>query len=100
MINFFFQFTHFKGLLWLSQWGSNRYAANAAFLMMQAKKMNRMAEADQNKYFNFAAGQINYMLGDSGRSYVVGFGNNPPKKPHHRASSCPAVPEVQNLINS
>ena len=66
--------------------------------MMQAKKMNRMPEADQNKYFNFAAGQINYMLGDSGRSYVVGFGNNPPKKPHHRASSCPAVPEVQNLI--
>ena len=33
------------------------------------------------------------MLGDGGRSFVVGFGNNPPKKPHHRSSSCPGVQE-------
>ena len=29
-----------------------------------------------------------YMLGDSGRSYVVGFGNNPPSHAHHRGASC------------
>lgn len=29
------------------------------------------------------------MLGDSGRSYVVGFGNNPPTHAHHRGASCP-----------
>jgi len=28
-------------------------------------------------------------LGDAGRSYVVGFGNNPPQRPHHKSSSCP-----------
>jgi endoglucanase len=29
------------------------------------------------------------MLGDSGRSFVVGFGNNPPTHIHHRGASCP-----------
>ena len=81
-----------KGLLWLSQWGSNRYAANSAFLLMQAKKIDRIPAGDQDSYFKFGADQINYMLGDGGRSYMVGFGNNPPQKPHHRSSSCPAVP--------
>ncbi len=35
---------------------------------------------------------INYILGDSGRSLVVGFGNNPPTHAHHRAASCPNKP--------
>ena len=73
-----------KGLIWLSQWGSNRYAANAAFLMMHAKKLERMNPQDQEEYWNLGASQIDYILGDGGRSYVVGFGNNPPKQPHHR----------------
>lgn len=38
---------------------------------------------------NFARNQVNYALGDTGRSYVVGFGTNYPKRPHHRAASCP-----------
>lgn len=32
------------------------------------------------------------MLGDSGRSFVVGFGHNPPQRPHHSSSSCPSAP--------
>ena len=47
-----------KGLLWLSQWGSNRYAANAAFLMMQSKQMNRLSEQQQQTYFDFAQGRV------------------------------------------
>ena len=27
-------------------------------------------------------------MGDSGRSFVVGFGNYPLRRPHHRSSSC------------
>ena len=38
----------------------------------------------------FVDTQIGYILGDTGRSYVVGFGENPPLRPHHRASSCPS----------
>ncbi len=34
-------------------------------------------------YRKLAQAQIHYALGDTGRSFVVGFGNNPPVKPHH-----------------
>lgn len=37
--------------------------------------------------------QLRYMLGDAGRSYVVGFGRNPPTHAHHQAASCPDRPE-------
>ena len=40
----------------------------------------------------FVHDQIGYLLGDTGRSYMVGFGKNPPLRPHHRASSCPDMP--------
>ena len=32
------------------------------------------------------------MLGDSGRSFVVGFGNNYPLQPHHKAAACASSP--------
>ena len=38
----------------------------------------------RHEYETWAESQINYMLGDNGRSYVVGFGTNPPTQPHHR----------------
>lgn len=34
--------------------------------------------------------QLGYILGDAGRSFVVGYGKNPPTQPHHRSSSCPS----------
>jgi hypothetical protein len=34
-------------------------------------------------YRQLAKSQIHYALGDTGRSFVVGFGVNPPVKPHH-----------------
>ena len=55
--------------------------ANTAFLALVAAKEG----IEVAKYREFAKQQINYMLGDGGRSYVVGFGNNPPHSPHHRA---------------
>ena len=33
--------------------------------------------------------QAEYALGSSGRSFVVGFGNKPPLRPHHKVASCP-----------
>ena len=78
-----------KGLAWLRQWGPNRYAANTAFIALMAADLGLKSSA----YREFAQKQIHYMLGDGGRSYVVGFGNNPPERPHHRSSSCPLAPE-------
>lgn len=38
-----------------------------------------------NEYRTWAKGQIGFALGDTGRSFVVGFGVNPPTQPYHRA---------------
>jgi hypothetical protein len=79
-----------KGLVHLDQWGALRHAGNVAFVCMQAGD----AGINKDKYYNFARKQIGYMLGDTGRSFVCGYGNNPPTRPHHRSSSCPNRPAV------
>ena len=73
-----------KGLFYVQQWGTLRHAANLAFLARVASTIK-----DADIYNAFAKDQIDYMLGDGERSFVVGFGNNPPQRPHHRSSSCP-----------
>ena len=41
------------------------------------------------EYTEFAVSQMDYIMGGkTGRSFVVGFGNNPPVRPHHRSSAC------------
>ncbi len=83
------------GLAWLDRWGSLRYSANTAFLaFVFADKVGDTG----TRYRDFAKAQINYMLGENPnrRSYVVGFGNNPPINPHHRA----AHGSTTNNINS
>jgi hypothetical protein len=77
-----------KGLVFLSEWGVLRHAANAVYVCLQAGS----AGINTAAYNAFAKKQIDYMLGDAGRSYVVGFGNNPPQRPHHAASSCSSPP--------
>jgi endoglucanase len=79
-----------KGMVYLDQWGSLRHAANVAFISLLAADLGINAQANRD----FAKQQIDYALGDSGRSFVVGFGVNPPVKPHHRSSSCPNRPAV------
>ncbi|MBI4909628.1 MAG: glycoside hydrolase family 9 protein [Acidobacteria bacterium] len=79
------------GLGWLDQWGSLRYAANTALLAMLYSDWLRLKNLDSeraNRYRSFAERQINYMLGDNPRSasYVIGFGKQPPRNPHHRTA--------------
>ena len=74
------------GLAFLDTWGSLRYSADTSFL---ALVYSDTVGDKSGRYHDFAVRQINYMLGDNpqGRSYVVGFGNNPPLNPHHRGAS-------------
>lgn len=70
------------GLAWLSEWASLRYAENTAFLaLIYSDRVNDHT----NRYHNFAVAQVNYALGVNplNRSFVCGFGNNPPINPHH-----------------
>jgi hypothetical protein len=42
------------------------------------------APTKANRYSCWARSQAKYILGDCGRSYIVGYGNNPPSHEHHR----------------
>jgi len=74
------------GQAWLFQWGSLRHSANAALTAFIYA--DNVVTPNRDQYIQFAEGQINYMLGDNpgNRSYVIGFGNNPPRNPHHRSN--------------
>ncbi|CAG0886960.1 unnamed protein product [Darwinula stevensoni] len=77
-----------KGLVFISAWGVLRHAANVAYVCLVAA--DKLA-INQEAYRNFAKQQIDYMLGDTGYSYQIGFGTNCPRRPHHASSSCPTV---------
>jgi len=87
------------GLAWLSQWGSLRYAANTALL---AYIYSDTVEDIGTRYHDFAARQIDYMLGrnPANRSYVVGFGNNPPINPHHRGAHGSWSNDIASPVNN
>jgi endoglucanase len=70
------------GLVHLDMWGSLRHASNAAFICLNLADLGVKTDA----YRAFAKQQIGYILGDTGRSFVVGYGVNPPQKPHHRGA--------------
>jgi len=75
----------------LDQWGSLRYAANTSFVAFVYSDWLASVGGNQglvDRYHDFGVGQINYILGDNPRnsSYVIGFGENPPRNPHHRTA--------------
>ncbi|MEV5883898.1 glycoside hydrolase family 9 protein [Streptomyces sp. NPDC052020] len=72
----------------LDSWGSLRYAANTAFAALVYSDWLTGDPERKSRYHDFAVRQIDYALGDNPResSYVVGFGANPPAKPHHRTA--------------
>lgn len=71
-----------------SGWGVNRYAANTALLALFYADKLGSTHPLYNRYHNFGKKQIDYILGNNpaNRSYMVGFGNNPPLNVHHRGS--------------
>ncbi|WP_010248355.1 glycoside hydrolase family 48 protein [Acetivibrio cellulolyticus] len=75
-----------KGLAWLDQWGSLRYATTTAFLACVYSDWSGSDKTKAKNYIKFAENQANYALGSSGRSFVVGFGKTSPQHPHHRTS--------------
>jgi len=74
------------GLRFISQWGSLRYAANTAML---AGVYADSVTDPNGAYSQLATDTIDYILGDNPRnsSYLVGYGDNSPQQPHHRAAS-------------
>ncbi len=74
------------GLRFISPWGSLRYAANTA--MLAGVVADTLIDPN-GRYSALAREGIDYILGANPRqaSYVVGYGDNSPQQPHHRAAS-------------
>lgn len=75
-----------QGLAWLDSWGSLRYATTEAFVALVYSQSDVCPAAKKDTYFDFAVSQVNYALGDTGYSYLIGFGENYPQNPHHRTA--------------
>lgn len=75
-----------KGLVILDQWGTLRYATTAAFIAGSYIDSGKCPANKVKTYRDFMESQIDYALGSTGRSFVVGFGVNPPEHPHHRTA--------------
>lgn len=72
------------GLKYLDVWGALRYASAEAMLAMLYYEQTKDPALKE-----FAKSQIDYALGNNknNMSYLIGFGSNYPKHPHHRAAN-------------
>jgi len=70
-----------QGLLYFDKWGTCRYAMAAAFSAALLYDVTKSA-----KYRDFARAQYAWIKGKNpqSRSYIMGWGTNPPTRPHHR----------------
>lgn len=76
--------------------GPLRFANNAAFLaLLSAKNLEDDPTEKQNR-IKWAQSQVWYTIGDnpSKFSYLIGYGNNYPRKPLHSGSICPEWSEA------
>jgi hypothetical protein len=78
--------------------GSTANIAMSAF--MYADLIEHKDSAKSQAYKCWGLSQVRYMMGDAGRSMVIGQGHNPPKRTQDRAAACPARPGVCNRVTS
>jgi endoglucanase len=74
------------GLAWLSSWGSLRYATTTAFLAGVWADSKQCSSGKVDTYRKFAKAQVDYALGSTGKSFLIGFGSQYPLHPHHRTA--------------
>jgi len=88
------------GRAWLDQWGSLRYAANTAFMACIAARIPGMPNRSRDQAF--VKRLIAYILGENPvrRSYVVGYGINPPINPHHRAAHGSTTGDINDPVEN
>ncbi len=78
------------GLAFLNEWASLVGSSITSFVgFIYSDWLREQGITDKaDRYRDFGFSQINYILGNNpdDRSYVIGFGNNFPRNPHHRTS--------------
>ncbi|XP_068480474.1 endoglucanase 16 isoform X2 [Phaseolus vulgaris] len=98
------------GYIHLRDGANSQYATSAAYLFsvysdLLAKYKGKVVCGDKTfgapRLLAFAKKQMDYLLGKNpeGRSYMVGFGKNPPTQAHHRGASVPALKKGEEEVN-
>ncbi|WIA29389.1 hypothetical protein OEZ86_011893 [Tetradesmus obliquus] len=76
-----------KGLAYYSDWGTLRNTGNMMFMAALMGKYGNNKQA----HICWARSQMRYITGTAtGKSYLIGYGPDQPKRPHHRQSACSA----------
>jgi hypothetical protein len=84
------------GFSFLNSWGSARYNAAAQFQAVVYKKY-----ASNSDFDNWTVSQMKYIMGNNplSRSYIVGYGSNYAKHPHHRAAHGSSTNSMFDPVN-
>ncbi|WP_455715967.1 glycoside hydrolase family 9 protein [Anaerosporobacter sp.] len=75
-----------KGLAFRDSWGSLRYSSTQSFLASVYADWDKADPGRADTYETFAKSQADYILGSSGRSYLIGYDETSPTQPHHRTA--------------
>ncbi|XP_020236558.2 endoglucanase 16 [Cajanus cajan] len=96
------------GFIHLRDGANTQYATSTSFLLtvysdLLAKHKEKVSCGDKkfgsSHLLNFAKKQMDYILGKNPekRSYMVGFGKNPPTQAHHRGASVPTLKKGEEV---
>ncbi|CAO2829897.1 unnamed protein product [Amaranthus hypochondriacus] len=97
------------GLLFVRQWNNMQYVSSAVFLLTiysdYLQITNQVLKCPDGQVthaemLNFAKSQVDYILGSNPMniSYLVGYGENYPKRVHHRGASIVSYRENNAFI--
>jgi hypothetical protein len=70
------------------QWASLRLSTYSAYTAGHLATYPGVTPQMATTYLCYARSQLGYIVGDSGRSFVVGYGQKYPQQVHHRDSAC------------
>jgi hypothetical protein len=69
-------------------WASLRLATFSSFTALSYASLPGVTLVEATAARCLARSQLGYVAGDTGRSYIVGFGTNFPQQVHHRDAAC------------
>ena len=83
-----------KGRAWNRAAPSTGATANTALLSLMYGQLasKELTTGKRDRYTCFARAQMRYILGDGGRSLMVGWGKKPPRHVQSRMAACPKAP--------
>jgi endoglucanase len=78
-------------------WASLRLATFSSFSALSYASLPGISPSEATAARCLARSQLGYVVGDTGRSYVAGFGKNFPLQVHHRDAACTIAEDAEGF---